>query len=429
MKKEFLISLLFLVVPAAKAGMTIDDCLRYAREHAHRNKIGRLEIKRADIEVRLYSSSMMPYLQLYGNGNMSFGRNIDPETNTYDTKQTLSTGFGVQISMPLFDGLVNLNNFKSARAARLKMRQTAQAEEDAVSMDVIKAFYQVFYYKAIVEQMEQQFERDTRELTAAEKGVQLGTKSGADVAELKALVSGDEFQLVNSQNLLSKAYMDLRAAMGMELSDSPLDLDEEYEPSGSGIITKHPKIAEGELDVEIGKYDLRAAKGLYFPVISLTGGVSSSYYKMMGTDAVYPSFEKQFKDNMGEFIGVSLSIPLFDGLSTASKVRRASILLKEKEVRLEQIKYEMEKEISVAELDYISSQKELDAACRRVDAETVAYEATKRKYELGQASALDLYTSSSKLSAAKAELVGKKIQKIINLFTLRYSRGEKLIKD
>lgn len=428
MKTKTVISLL-LTANMAMAQMTINDCLLYAREHAHRNRISALEAKRTDADARLSASSLMPYLRLYGDGNMSWGRNIDPETNTYDTKQTLSTGFGVQLSVPLFDGLVNVNNLKSAKAARLKMRATAQIEEDDVSMNVIRCFYQVFYYKAIVEQMEQQLHRDTRELSATEKGLTLGTKSGADVAEFKALVSGDEFQLVNSQNLLSKAYIDLRAAMGMALSDEPLDLVEDENPVGSGIITKHPKITERELDVTIGRYDLRAAKGAYSPVISLSGGVNTSYYKMIGTDATYPSMKNQFKDNMGEYVGLSISLPLFDGLSTSNKVKRAAIALREKEVRLDQMRYELEKELTEAELDYNSSLKELEAAHRRVESESAAYEATRRKYELGQASAIDLYTSSTKLSTAKAELEGKKIQKIINLFTLRYYSGEKLIKD
>ena len=110
-------------------------------------------------------------------------------------------------------------------------------------------------------------------------------------------------------------------------------------------------------------------------------------------------------------------------------MKKASILLKENEVRLEQVKYDLDKETREAELDYISSTDELKAAYRRLEAEQIAFNATRSKYELGQASAIDLYTSSSKLATAKAGAEGKRIQKIINLITLRYCRGEKLIKE
>lgn len=429
MKRQIIVSLMIFGLQYANAGMTLNDCLIYARDHAHKNRIRRLEIDRASANVRLTTSSLLPNLSMYANGNMSFGRNIDPETNTYDNKQTLSTGLGLQLSMPIFDGLVNINNLKAARVAREKIKQTAQIDQDAVSMEVIKAFYQVSYCKSMVSQMEEQLNRDQNDLKATERGEELGTKSGADVAELKALVAADEFELLNQQNLLAKAYLNLRSLMGMELSEEPLELEETDIEESSGIFRKHPKIAEAELAVKESEYDLKAAKGGYSPAISLSGGISTSYYKMINTNTVYPSFKNQFHDNMGEYIGLSFSFPLFNGLSTSNRVKMASVLLKEKEINLEQTIYELEKETKEAELDYSSSEDELRAAQRRYEAEDVAFKATRRKYELGQASAIDLYTSISKLAAAKAGVEGKRIQKIINYITLRYCRGEKLIKE
>ena len=409
--------------------MTLNDCLIYARDHAHENLINRYEIEKSAVDVRLSAANMMPNVGLYANGNMSFGRNIDPETNTYDNKQTLSTGFGVQMSMPIFDGLVNLNNLKSARVAKQQREKSAQIKEDQISLEVIRAFYQVSYCKAMVEQMEQQLEQDRKQLLATERGVQLGTKSGADVAELKALVANDEFELLNQQNLLSKSFMTLRASMGMTPVADPLDLIEEDQEESVASVEVHPKIEEAVLAVKGSRYDLRAAKGAYSPSISFSGGVSTSYYKMMGTKAVYPSFSKQWHDNMGEYIGLSINIPLFNGLSSTNRVKKASLALKENMIRLEQTRYEVEHELREAQLDYDSSADELTAAIRRMEAEKIANDATRRKFELGSASALDLYASATKLATARASMEGKRIQKIINLLTLKYCRGEKLIKE
>ena len=427
MRLHVFISLLLFAGHGVYAQMSLNDCLIYARDHAHKNIISRLEIDRAKADVRLTASNLMPYVSMSASGNMSFGRNIDPETNTYDNKQTLSTGFGLQMSVPLFDGLVNINNLKSARVARERLRQSARIDEDAISMEVIRAFYQVSYCKAMTLQMEEQLNRDREDLKATERGVEIGSKSGADVAELKAIVANDEYELLNQRNLLAKAYLNLRSLMGMDLTDEPLDLVETDVEEENTETEKHPKIAEAELAVKGSRYDLRAAKGSYFPSISLNGGVSTSYYKMINTHAVYPSFARQWRDNLGEYVGLSFSFPIFNGFASANKVRRASIALKENEVRLEQTIYQLEKETREAELDYISSSDELDAATRRLEAEEIAFTATRRKFELGQSSAIDLYTSASKLAAAKAGVEGKRIQKIINLITLRYCKGGKLI--
>ena len=430
MKRQLIISLIILFAHEVYAQMTLNDCLIYARQHAHRNVISRLETDRYGTEVNMSVSSMLPNLRAYSNSNLSFGRNIDPETNTYDNKQTLSLGFGIQMSLPIFDGLVNINNLKAARVAKRRMDATAQIEEDLVSMEVIKAFYQVSYCKAMVSQMQEQLNRDMQDLKATERGLELGSKSGADVAEMRAVTASDEFQLLNQQNLLAKAYLNLRAKMGMELTDdATLDLTEPAEDKSIAIHMKHPRIIEAELAVRESLYYLRAAKGSYSPSVSLTGSVSTSYYKMLNTQAVYPSFGRQWQDNMGEYIGVSFSFPLFNGLASRNRVKRAGIQLKENEVRLEQTIYELEKETREAMLNFTTSADELKAAIKRVKAEEIAFHATRRKYELGQISVIDLYTSGSRLAEAKAEMEGKRIQNIIDNIIMRYCMGEKLIKD
>ena len=150
---------------------------------------------------------------------------------------------------------------------------------------------------------------------------------------------------------------------------------------------------------------------------------------MIGGDVYTPTFREQWKNNMGEYIGVSLSIPLFTGLATTNKVKRAKINVIESQTKLDQTIYEIEKATTEAALDLKSASDEFTAATKRLDAEQIAYDAIRRKFELGSASAIDLYTSGVKLATARANLEGKRIQKIISAITLGYYRGEKLIQE
>lgn len=428
MKWLIFISALFFIAPCATAQMTLNDCLVYARDHAHKNIINNLEAEQARISARISASALMPSVGLSASGNISFGRNIDPETNTYDNKQTLSTGLGLHMSLPVFDGLVSINNLKAARTRRSRMEKSAEADRDIISIEVIKAFYNVSFCKAMVTQMEEQLTRDLKNLRATQQGEQLGTKSGADVAEIKALVASDEYELTNQRNLLGKAWLQLRASMGMELSADSLHLVEtEYEASpDAGFI--HPRLAEASLAVKESRYNLRAAKGAFSPVISLSAGVSTSYYKMLGnTPLVSPGFSRQWRDNMGQYVGVSVSIPLFTGLASTNKVKLARLELATRQTQLEQTRYDIERETAEARLDYRSASEEKVSAQARLDAELQAFNAIQRKFELGAASAIDLYTSGAKLATARANLEGKRIKEIICRITLGYYLGEQLI--
>lgn len=409
--------------------MTLNDCLVYAVEHAHDNIINRLEVSKATADKRIAASDLMPSLNLSSSGNLSFGRNIDPETNTYDNKQTLSTGFGLSMSIPVFDGFVRINNLKIADVARRRQMSNLDIARDRISFEVIKAFYNVSYCRAMVDQMSVQLERDSLDLAATRRAEQLGVKSGADVAQMEALVATDEFELANQRGMLVKAYSTLKGAMGMPLDGEPLDLDFEAEPFENGNGGINPRIAEARLALRQSEYEVRVARGAFSPRISLNGGVSTSYYRMFGSNAGTPtSFNKQWHDNMGEYIGFSVSIPLFTGLSATNRLRRAKINLEESRVMLEKTQYEVARETTEAELDVRTAAVELRAAVKRLDAEQIAYNAVRRRYELGSASVIDLYTAGAKLASARAALEGKRIQKIISEITLNYYMGAKLIK-
>lgn len=425
--KKALVILMAAMALTARAQMTLQDCLVYAREHAHANIISRLDIRKAGIEKALSASVMMPGVGFSSSGNLSFGRNIDPETNTYDNRKTLSTGFGISMSLPIFDGLVSVFNLKAAKVAELRQVEAARIEEDRISLSVIRAFYNVSYCSAMVEHMSSQLERDSTDLAATRRAEQLGTKSGADVAEFEAIVAADRYELTNQRNLLTKAYLDLKGYMGMELTPEPLSLietEEDWESVGN----RNPKIAEAEFALRQSRLYLKAAKGEYSPSISFNAGISTSYYRMLGAKGLNtPGFREQWRNNMGQYLGLSFSFPIFTGLATTNKVKRADVELEQSRQRLEQVRYEIEKETAEAALDHQAARDELEAAVMRVSAEEIAYKAIRRKYELGMSSAIDLYTSSAKLAQARANREGKRIQRIISGIVLAYYHGAPLI--
>lgn len=408
--------------------MTLNDCLVYARDHAHRNLISGIETRQAAMDSRIAASDLMPYVGLSSSGNLSLGRNIDPETNTYDNRKTLYTGFGLQMSIPLFDGLVSVNNLKAARTGVLRQEEAARLEADNISLEVIRSFYNVSYCKAMVAQMEEQLERDLKNLKAAELGMELGTKSGADVAEMEAIVASDRYELTNQRNLLSKAYLKLRSDMGMEPDGEELVLrEEEYEGEPDAGFT-HPRIGEAMLGLRQSRYNLRAAKGAFSPVISLNAGVSTSYYKIFGPEYANRDFGQQWSDNMGQYIGFSVTFPIFTGLTRVNYLKKARLEVRRQEYLLEEARHQTDREMAEARLDYDAATSELEAARTRLTAEETAYQAIQRKFELGGASAIDLYTSGVKLAMARANMEGKRIQKIISRIVLGYYNGEKLIR-
>ena len=96
---------------------------------------------------------------------------------------------------------------------------------------------------------------------------------------------------------------------------------------------------------------------------------------------------------------------------------------------LEKAIYDTAREDAEAALDLANAETELVSARARLEAETVAFNAVQRKFELGAVSAIDLYTASARLATARADMEGKRIQRIINGIVADYYRGVPLIRQ
>lgn len=177
---------------------------------------------------------------------------------------------------------------------------------------------------------------------------------------------------------------------------------------------------QAEYELRRSRYQLRAAYGNFMPRISLNGGISTSYYKVLGEDYKAPNFSSQWHNNMGQYVGFSLSMPLFNGLANVNRLKRAKLNYRQRQVELEKTRHEIEREMTEALLNVNAAESEWHAAEVRMEAEKLSNHAMQRKYELGSVSALDLYTSNSKLATAHATLVGKRIQAIINKIIYEY---------
>lgn len=415
---------------AAPAQMTLRDCLLYARRNAPANRISRLEAEDARMARRIAVADILPFAELHAGAAMSFGRSIDPETNTYDNKRTLASDFGLSVSLPLFDGLVGINNIRRAQMAALRMQSSARAREDEISIAVVQSFYNAIYCRAMVEQSRENLRRDSLTLAATRRGVETGTRSPADLADMEALVAADRYELVNQQNLLAKACLKIKADIGMEAADSLPEPVETAAPPRDGVCAEGfvlPDVEEAERAARESLYGLRAARGAFSPRLVFNAGVSTSYYRMNGSGSRTPGFARQWHDNMGQYLGVSMSIPIFTGMSATNRLKRARIAHDESSERLRMARMEAQRAHSEALLDCHAAEEELEAARRRLHAEEKAFAATRRRYELGAASAIDLYTSSAKLSAAGAVAEGKRIQLIINNILLAYYNGRPFI--
>ena len=129
----------------AQRRWTLDDCVSYAVTHA--TTVGKAEVtaaqKRAD--ARLTRLSLLPTLEGAVAAQYSWGRNIDPETNTYDNVTTFNNYYQLQASLTLFDGGQTLRAFKLARLNREQSATALEKARDDKALEVMSRFIDAVY--------------------------------------------------------------------------------------------------------------------------------------------------------------------------------------------------------------------------------------------------------------------------------------------
>ena len=416
------------------APMTLQECLVYARDHSSVNLQNRYSYEQQRIALQNSAMQFLPYISASANANISFGRGIDPETNTYGTKQNLGTSFGLSMSLPLFDGLVNINNYRMNKSYVRTSQTTAQMRADEVSLAVIRAYYNVVYCEELVRQVGLSLEVAQENLRQTRRQEQMGLKSRADVDEISATVADNEYQLVNQQNLLDIARLDLKAAMSwpvereIEIDGRLQSVSEENTYSCDINLMELPaaKIAGEKLHQR--KLAVRIARGNFIPGISLSAGMSTSYYKTLNMHYDAAPFHRQFKDNIGKSISTGISIPLFGRLSKYNSLKNSKLSYKIEQAAYDETMRNLTTEMMKLVMNLEGARKEYLSSISRLTAVESAHAANQRKYELGKISALELSTSSSRLAQARATLTGKQIQLLIQKMQYDYYNGKPYIK-
>ena len=409
----------------AQPGWTVLQCMQYAVEHNH-------EVRRAEWELDNYKAAQtsaagrfLPAVDANVGAQYNFGRAIDPETNGYTDVSTFYNGYSIQASLPLFDGFSRLHALKAAKASVLMGHQALRQQQDQTALRVLQAYVDVAYGEGMVCMAREKLQETALLLRQTRLLEEVGRKSAADVALVESQQAEADYELTHQQNRLSAALLELKNEMAYPLTDSlavvvPAD-DAQYDMQPF-CSPSHPALRQAQYQVETSKHEWGQARASLFPTLSLSAGLSTTYYKTLHAQTA-SSFGKQFSNNMGEYVGVTLSIPLFNRLQTLGNIRRAKNNYRMACEAYEQKQAELEKLSREAWLDWQGYLKQTAQMEKKVEADSLAYCLTAHQYEEGLSSAIDLRTTSAQLLQSKATLLQCRLMAMVKRQLVRYYQG------
>ena len=373
-----------------------------------------------------------------------------PSITCYTDVSTFYNGYQLSALLPVFDGFSRLHALKAAKANELMGKSSLRKQQDQTALNVLEAYANVAYYDGLVKMADEKVQETSLLLKQTRLFEEVGRKSAADVAQVESQQAEADYELTRQQNLYASALLDLKKAMALPLGEEFL-----AEPSGkaerrvksekdnsvvelgmaeadsslftlnSSLSSLHPELQTARYQVQASKHEWRQARASFFPSLSLSAGLNTSYYKTLHSDMA-ASFRDQLNNNMGEYVGATLSIPLFNRLQTITNIRKAKNNYRIAQEALEQKRLELEKLSREAWLDWLGYQKQTVQMVKKVEADSIAYQLTKRQFEEGLGTAIDLHTTSTQLLKSKATLLQCQLMAMVKEHLVRYYRGEKI---
>ena len=409
---------------------TMQQCMQYAVEHNHEVKQAALELDNYKAQKTKAIGSFLPAVDAGIGVQYNFGRAIDPETNGYTDVSTFYNGYQLSASLPVFDGFSRLHALRAAKASELMGRASLRQHQDQTALNVLQAYANVAYYEGLVKMAEEKVQETALLLKQTRLLEEVGRKSAADVAQVESQQAEADYELTRQQNLYASALLELKKTMAMPDSmefrvESGKIKNSSFLTLNSSLSTVHSELQVARHHMQASKHEWHQARASLFPSLSLSAGLNTTYYKTLHSETA-ASFANQFKNNMGEYVGATLSIPLFNRLQTVTNICKAKNNYKIACEAYEQKQLELEKLSHEAWQDWQGYLKQTVQMEKKVEADSLAYQLTRRQFEEGLSTAINLHTTSAQLMNSKATLLQCRLMAMVKEQLVRYYKGEQI---
>ena len=411
--------------------MTLKECMRYAISNSTKVRIqqaavGDAQIDRRDAALKLFTPQINAQTYAYYN----FGRSIDPQTNTYFNTTSFHNNYGVSAGYDLFDGFQAVNNYRISKTGMLIADSQEKQVEADICLAVMEAYYNVVYYKCLCDVYEEQVSAAEQALAKAKRQEELGQKGHADVIQMEADLADRQYDLTNTYNMYQDQKMTLSDLMFWPV-DEALVIDSsmpawQVEPVATESVVDfalehNPGIRIAEWQQMNAKRQLNSAEWQTLPSVGLYAGWSTSYYTYQGSQTA--AFRDQFLNNGGEYVEISVSIPIWNRLNKHSAISRKRHAFEKASAELDQKRRDVESEVRRAIQDRDGAATAYQQAQRKAEVQAEAYTLNLKKLEQGLISPLEFQTANNNYLKAQADEMSSLFKYLIKQAVVKYYNG------
>lgn len=438
MKRIFMIACIACAYTGLQAqeAWSLRRCIDYAIEHNIDIRQSENAARQSEVEVNTAKWARLPSINGNANQSWNWGRTQTavPDENTgdystvYVNTSSNGTNMSLSASVPLFTGLQIPNEYALAKLNLKAATADLQKAKDDISINVASYYLQVLFNKELHQVALGQVALSKEQLERISRLAELGKASPAEVAEAKSRVAQDEMTAVQTNNDYQLALLDLSQLIELETPEGfvleepavQLELTPLTPPDDiyqSAVVNK-PSIQAAQYRLEGSRHSIRIAQSGFYPQLSLNGSLGTSYYSTINR-----TFNQQMGDNFSKYVGLSLSVPIFNRLSTRNRVRTARLQRENYALQLDNAKKTLYKEIQQAWYSATASESKYTSSRAATEASQASFQLMNEKYINGQATAVEYNEAKQNLMKAQSDELQAKYDYLFRTKILDFYKG------
>ncbi len=390
----------------------------------------------------LSQSKLAQYPTLSGNvgQDMSWGRN-NFSSGVYENTQNYSFRPSLNMGVDLFNGFSKINLIRQNKILLEAGKLSTDKVKNDLILQVVTSYMDILYNKDRLKAAKEQLEVSRKQLTQQQQLMDVGNKTLADLAESKSQVATSELDVTTADNALNISYITLAQLMDIPSSSrfevQAPDVTKYMRPTGlydaeqlyTDATAVFPDIKLAALQTEAAKKEIDIAKGNLFPRLSLSGGYGSAYNYNYNAPATFPneSFATQLENNVSKGIGMSLSIPIFNGLQAKSSVKKARINLLQTQADEQITRNNLNKIIYQSVADLKAAESTYASATKAFEAQKEAFSVIEQRYNVGLVNSLDYSTSLTNRNKAEIDMIRARYDLLFRAKVIDYYLGKPIV--
>jgi len=432
----------------AQDGWSLQRCIDHALENNIQIRQTMLSQESAERQKTQSFANLFPSLNASTGYNLNFGRTIDPGTNTFITESVSSQNLWVGTSVTLFNGMRMLNTLKQSQLDVLAAEYDLRSISNDISMSIATAFLQVMFTEELIQIAKDQQAISQQLLERTQKLVDAGAVAKGNLYDVKAQLATDGVQVINTENNFSSAVLTLKQLLNLK-SEETFEVERPTfdmpvtDPTALRVsmiyndaLENWPAVLARETRMLSATKGISIARAGLTPSLSGSANISTlfssaSSYSFFNTQDTSLWGDKipygsQLDQNISYGIGVSLSIPIFNGLQARNGTQQARLNKLNTELQLDDTKNQLYSSVQTAYNDAISAYKSYLASDESLAASQEAFTNAQQRYEVGMINAMDHNTSKNNLARVESDRLRAKYDYIFRAKVLDFYRGKPL---